>query len=631
MAIITLQNVSISFGGANVLEDVSLQVEPGERVCLVGRNGQGKSTLLKILAGELMPDQGRVMLKPGARVARLSQEVTADSGGTVYDVVAGGLGGMIELLVRHHLLSSRLADERAESLLQELAALEQQMESTGAWNFQQLIETVLSRLRLPADAIFAELSGGMKRQTLLARALVSEPDLLLLDEPTNHLDINAIIWLEDFLLNSGRALVFVTHDRALLQKLATRILDLDRGRLTSWPGDYANYLRRKEEMINVETTRNAAFDKKLAEEEKWIRGGIKARRTRNEGRVRALMDMRQERQARRQQLGEVRLTTSGAPISGKLVAVLKNVCHGFEGKTVISGLTTTVMRGDKIGIIGPNGAGKTTLLRIILGELSPDNGTVRQGTNLTVSYFDQQRARLDDEKTVIDNLTGGSGDFVEINGQHRHVIGYLRDFLFTPDQARTPVKILSGGERNRLLLARVFARPANVLVLDEPTNDLDLETLELLEEVLLNYGGTLLLVSHDRAFLNNVVTSSLVFEGEGRVVEYAGGYDDWLRQRQPAAGREKTGSRKPGRMQTKDKPAGPRRLTFNEARELEKMPTTIEALEEEQRSLYAALSDPDFYRQTGPEVAQARKRLDKLEEDLARAYARWEELDARQK
>ncbi|MFC1843960.1 ATP-binding cassette domain-containing protein, partial [Thermodesulfobacteriota bacterium] len=529
MALITLQNISLAFGGLPVLDKISMQIEAGERVCLVGRNGEGKSSLMRLIAGEQPQDSGRIIKQQGVKIARLDQEVEGSLDGTVYHVVSGGLGEFMALLDRHYNVSSRLAVDHSESLLAELADVEHEMETSGVWQVRQQIETVLSRLQLDADRDFAELSGGMKRRVLLARALVCDPDLLLLDEPTNHLDIESITWLEEFLLASSCTLLFVTHDRELLKKLATRILDLERGSISSWPGDYDTYLRRKEEMLAAENGQHARFDKKLAKEEAWVRQGLKARRTRNEGRVRALIEMRRQHQARRQQVGNVRMEITEAGISGKLVAVLKDVKHGFGSTPVISNLSTTVLRGDRIGIIGPNGAGKTTLLRLLLGELNPDMGQIRLGTNLLPVYFDQQRDQLDAAKTVIDNLGDGS-DFVEINGRNRHIIGYLHDFLFTADRARSPVSILSGGERNRLLLAKLFARPSNVLVLDEPTNDLDIETLELLEQLLMEYSGTVLLVSHDRAFLNNVVTSTLVFEGKGRVQEYAGGYDDWLLQ-----------------------------------------------------------------------------------------------------
>ncbi len=625
MALISLQNVSLSFGGLPVLDRISMQIEAGERVCLVGRNGEGKSSLMRLIAGEQPADDGRLIKQQGVKIARLDQEVAASLDGTVYSVVSGGVGKFMALLDQHHDVSSRLALDDSESLLAELADVEHEMEMAGVWQVRQQIETVLSRLQLDPDRDFSELSGGMKRRVLLARALVCDPDLLLLDEPTNHLDIESITWLEEFLLASSCTLLFVTHDRDLLKKLATRILDLERGHISSWPGDYDTYLRRKEEMLAAENSQHARFDKKLAQEETWVRQGIKARRTRNEGRVRALVEMRRQHQARRQQVGNVRMEITEAGVSGKLVAVLKDVSHSFGDRNVIRNFSGTVLRGDRIGIIGPNGAGKTTLLRVLLGELSPDTGQVRLGTNLLPVYFDQQRAQLDAGKTVIDNLGDGS-DFVEINGRSRHIIGYLRDFLFSPDRARSPVSILSGGERNRLLLAKLFARPSNVLVLDEPTNDLDIETLELLEDLLMEYNGTVLVVSHDRAFLNNVVTSTLVFEGEGRVQEYAGGYDDWLRQSR--AHQEKaTPPREEKKQRFKAKPTGPRKLTFKETRELEELPGRIETLELEQNHLFETMADESFYRDDRKAAARAGARLSELEQLLKDAYSRWTELE----
>jgi ATP-binding cassette subfamily F protein uup len=625
MALISLQNVSLAFGGLPVLDRITMQVEPGERVCLVGRNGEGKSSLMRLIAGMQPPDSGRIIRQQGVKIGMLGQEVETALKGTVFAIVSAGVEHRMALLDRHRDISSRLAAEGSESLLAALAAVEHEMETSGVWQVRQQIETVLSRLQLDPERDFTEMSGGMKRRVLLARALVCQPDLLLLDEPTNHLDIDSITWLEEFLLDASFTLLFVTHDRDLLRKLATRILDLERGSISSWPGDYDTYLRRREEMLAAESSQQARFDKKLAQEETWVRQGIKARRTRNEGRVRALVEMRRQYQTRRQQLGNVRMEISGAGLSGKLVAVLKEVSFGFGGNRVIRNFSPTVLRGDRIGIIGPNGAGKTTLLRLLLGELQPETGQVRLGANLQPVYFDQQRARLDAGKTVIDNLGDGS-DFVEINGRRRHIIGYLRDFLFGPDRARSPVSILSGGERNRLLLAKLFARPSNVMVLDEPTNDLDIETLELLEELLMEYRGTVLLVSHDRAFLNNVVTSTLVFEGEGRVQEYAGGYDDWLRQR-PVPGEKADPLREERKERVKARPAGPRKLSFRETRELEELPARIEALEQEQKNLYTSMADASLYRDAGNALASTTARLGELELMLAEAYSRWEELE----
>jgi len=626
MALVNLQDISLSFGGPLLFNAVNLQIEPGERICLVGRNGEGKSTLMQVISGELTPDGGTMIRRQGLRVARLSQEVEARLSGTVRHIVAGGLGEMSRLLELHRRLSKKLAGDATDKTLTELAELEQKMETLGSWQAQQRIDTVLSRLNLDGELLFDRLSGGTRRRVLLARALVSEPELLLLDEPTNHLDIDTIAWLEEFLLASPFTLFFVSHDRALIRRLATRIVDLDRGMLTSWPGDYDTYLRRKQELLAATASQQTKFDRKLAQEEIWIRQGIKARRTRNEGRVRALVEMRRQREARREQLGRVRMEIGEANLSGKLVAVLKDVSFAYDGNAIVEGLTTAVLRGDRIGIVGPNGAGKTTLLRLLTGDLAPSAGEIRLGTNLAISYFDQQRAQLDAEKTVIDNL-GDGGDTIEINGQRRHIIGYLQDFLFTPDRARSPVSVLSGGERNRLLLAKLFARSSNLLVLDEPTNDLDMETLELLEELLQDYSGTVLLVSHDRAFLNNVVTSTLVFEGRGHVGEYAGGYDDWLAQR-PEEIRPEAKEKRP-KKSPRAKTSAPRKLTFKEARELEELPDRIERLEVEQKELVAAMADPLFYQSDdGSRVATTKARLDELENSLQVAFERWEELEA---
>ncbi len=623
--LVTLRNIILGFGGPPLLDGVELTIDAGERLCLVGRNGTGKSTLLKLLDGEIAPDDGELSFRQGLVVASLGQEVPAHLHGPVYDVVADGLGEQGALLAEYHRVSQQLAggDERT---LARLEQVQHRLEAAGGWQLGQRVETVLSRLELDGELPFENLSGGLKRRVMLARALVREPDLLLLDEPTNHLDIEAITWLEEFLLGFRGSLLFITHDRAFLQRLATRIVELDRGRLTSWPGDYATYLARKAAALEAEARQNAEFDKKLAQEEVWIRQGIKARRTRNEGRVRALQQLREERRGRRECLGKARLQLDDAQQSGKIVVELENVSHGYGGRSLIRDFSTTVFRGDRIGIIGPNGVGKSTLLKILLGELTPDAGRVRFGTRLEVAYFDQYRAQLDESATVLDNLAEGR-DKVEVGGKPRHVISYLQDFLFLPERCHSPVSSLSGGERNRLLLAKLFLKPANVLVMDEPTNDLDVETLELLEERLLEYAGTLLLVSHDRSFLNNVVTSTIVFEGDGRLGEYVGGYEDWLRQRKAAPTESKPKPVSAKTAETREKPRS-RKLGYKEQRELEALPSRIEALDEELANLQQRMGDPGFYRQEGPAVADATARLEELEAELAEAYARWEALEA---
>jgi ATP-binding cassette subfamily F protein uup len=618
----------VGFGGPLLLEGVDLSIDRGERVCLVGRNGTGKSTILKLITGEIKPDGGKIVFQQGMRITLLTQEVPQALFGSVFDVVSNAFGEQGKLLAEYHHVSSKLAHDHSEKLMQELEDVQHKFEAAGGWQMQQRVETILTRLQLPEDAEFSELSGGLKRRVLLAKAIAGEPDILLLDEPTNHLDIDAIAWLEEFLLSFGGTLLFVTHDRMLLQKLATRIVDLDRGRLTSWPGSYQTYLELKQAALDAEAVENAKFDKKLAAEEVWIRQGVKARRTRNEGRVRALKELRRTRSERREVAGAGRMQTQEAERTGKLVIEATGVSHSYNSHTVIRDFSTTIIRGDKVGIIGPNGSGKTTLLKILLGDLKPQKGRVKHGTNLEVAYLDQHRAQLDDEKTVQDNLAYGS-DHVTINGNRRHVIGYLQDFLFAPARARSPVKVLSGGERNRLLLAKLFTKPSNVLVLDEPTNDLDIETLDLLEELLMDYPGTVLLVSHDRAFINNVVTSTLVLEGEGKVHEYVGGYDDWLRQSQ----RKNEAPGVPGKTEEKKiapspQKEKPRKPTFKEQKELETLPKRIEDLDAEQQQILTAMADPAFYRESGNKVSEYKARLEVLEKELAEAYKRWEELEA---
>jgi ATP-binding cassette subfamily F protein uup len=630
MALVSLQSVKVSFGGPLLIENADLSIDRGERVCLVGRNGTGKSTIMRLITGEVKPDGGKIVFQQGVKITLLTQEVPQALFGSVFDVVSSAFGEQGKLLAAYHHVNARLAHDHSEKLMAELEDVQHRFESAGGWQMQQKVDEILTRLQLPEDAEFSELSGGLKRRVLLAKALAGEPDLLLLDEPTNHLDITAISWLEEFLLTFGGTLLFVTHDRALLQKIATRIVDLDRGRLTSWPGNYQAYLELKQAALDSESVENAKFDKKLAAEEVWLRQGVKARRCRNEGRVRALEKLRRTRSERREKIGTVNIQIQEAERTGKLVVEAEGVGHSFGDKVVMRDLSTTIIRGDKVGIIGPNGSGKTTLLKILLGELKPNQGKLKLGTNMQVAYLDQHRAQLDDEKTVQDNVANGS-DQVTVNGIQRHIIGYLQDFLFAPARARSPVKVLSGGERNRLLLAKLFTQPSNVLVLDEPTNDLDMETLDLLEELLMDYPGTVLLVSHDRAFINNVVTNTLVFEGDGQVNEYVGGYDDWLRQsknKKDAATpvvSAKTEEKKTAPAPQKEKQ---RKLTFKEQKEIEALPKRIEELDAEQQQIIATMGDPAFYKESGAKVTSTKARLETVEKELAAAYKRWDELEA---
>lgn len=635
MPLITLQGVDYSVGGPLLLEQVELTIEPGERIALIGRNGAGKSTLLKLLAGELTPDDGRILvdggIEGGRRIARLEQEVPADAAGDVFDVVAAGLGELgAQLAQYHHLIHADPVD------MDVLARVQARIEAVHGWSLEQRVTETLERLGLDGDAGFSSLSGGMKRRVLLARALVSAPDLLLLDEPTNHLDIESIDWLEGFLKAWPGALVFVTHDRRFLRSLATRIVEIDRGRVSSWPGDWDNYLRRREERLNAEAQESARFDKLLAQEETWIRQGIKARRTRDEGRVRRLEAMRNARAARREATGNVRMDMAQAESSGKKVIQAYDVtfAHGAQPllrEPIVRDFSTTILRGDRIGLIGPNGSGKTTLLKLLLGELQPDAGEVRLGTQLQVAYFDQYRATLREDWNAMENVAEGR-EFVEIGGRRKHVLGYLQDFLFTPERARAPITRLSGGERNRLLLARLFAQPSNLLVMDEPTNDLDVETLELLEELLGEYPGTLLLVSHDRDFLDNVVTSTLVMEGDGRVGDYVGGYSDWLRQRSSARGvaSPKSSSMPVSPIATAASvPSAPKRkLGYKDARELEQLPARIEALEARVADLAGQLNDPAFYQRARVEIEAHNAGLATAQAELEAAYARWSQLEA---
>ena len=608
-----------------LLDGVDLAIDTGERVCLVGRNGSGKSTLLKVLEGRIAPDEGDIETQQGLKIASLDQHLPDGFNGSVFNCVAEGLGELGALIQRFHQLSAQLANQPDDKLLAQMENTQHELETRGGWSLEQRVETAISRLSLDADAEVLSLSGGVQRRVLLARALVAEPDLLLLDEPTNHLDIASIEWLEEFLLSFRGTLLFITHDRSFLSALATRIIDLDRGVLTDWPGNYATYLRRKQEWLDNEASQQALFDKKLAEEERWIRQGIKARRTRNEGRVRALEKMREQRRQRRQLTGKAKLHSQQLETSGKLVAEAVDIGYSIGGRTLINDFSTTILRGDKIGLIGPNGVGKTTLLRLLLGELQPDTGNIRLGTNLEVAYFDQRRDQLDMQQSVIDNLSDGR-QFIEIKGQQRHVISYLQDFLFTPDRCHTPASALSGGERNRLLLAKLFSKPANLLVMDEPTNDLDIDTLDLLEELLTDYQGTVLLVSHDRTFLDRVVTSSLVFEGEGCINEYVGGYSDWLRQRNVENHSPQSTVSRPV-PQPREKPAQSVKLSYKDQRELDQLPQRIEQLETDIDALHQNMANPDFYRQDGTQISEQKEQLALLEKELEKAYSRWEVLE----
>ena len=633
MALITLNQVHLGYGHP-LLDGISFSLEKGERVALVGRNGTGKSTLLKLIDRRIVADDGDIAFADGIRVARLDQEVPLDTAGSVFDVVALGLGEIGDAIRRYHHLTQALGNHPDTKVLTELEECQHIIEAANAWDMETTIENLLTRLSLPSDDDIASLSGGLKRRVLLAKALASQPDILLLDEPTNHLDLDAILWLEEFLLGWPGTLIFITHDRVFLQRLATRIIELDRGHLTDFPGDYPTYLRRKAELLEAEAKSNAEFDKKLQQEEVWIRQGIKARRTRDMGRVKRLVEMRESRSQRRVQSGQVNMQVQQAERSGKLVVEMEGVGFHYGDHTIVKDLTTTILRGDKVGIIGPNGCGKTTLLRLMLGQLEATSGTIKLGTNLQIAYFDQYRITLDENATVIDNVAQGS-DRVTVNGRNTHVIGYLQDFLFTPDRARQPVKSLSGGERNRLLLARLFTQPANLLVLDEPTNDLDADTLDLLEELLIDYTGTVLVVSHDRAFLNNLVTSVLAYEGDGVINEYIGGYDDWVRQRPPMISPgetsrglgQKPAPQAPEVVISKTQSKG-RKMSFKEMKELESLPSQIESLERSIERMTQEMANPDFYQQAKDLITAHQADLALQQKNLETAYGRWEELEA---
>ncbi|MEJ6475346.1 ATP-binding cassette ATPase Uup [Pseudoalteromonas piscicida] len=635
MDLIRIAKAQLAFGSHPILDQADAVIESGERVCIVGRNGAGKSTLLKVLDDQVQLDDGEINRVGGLKVSRLEQDPPKGANGSVFDYVANGLPEAAELLIEFHEVSEKLQTSQSDKLMTRLERLTQRLESEDAWRFESRIKQVLSQLQLDANMRLEELSGGWLRKVALAKALVSDPDLLLLDEPTNHLDMQSVIWLEQFLKEFKGGIVFISHDRAFIRAMATRILDLDRGKLVSYPGDYAQYLEQKAHDLKVEEQQNALFDKKLAEEETWIRQGIKARRTRNEGRVRALKALRVERKQRIEQQGKTDFNIETADRSGKLVFEAKHLDKAFSQKVIVKDFSTLVMRGDRIGLVGPNGAGKTTLLKMLFGDIAPDSGSVKQGVNLEVAYFDQYREKLDEEATVQDNVAEGKQE-VMMGGRSRHVLGYLQDFLFPPARARTPVKALSGGEKNRLLLAKLFLKPSNIIVLDEPTNDLDIETLELLEEILNQYQGTVLVVSHDREFIDNTCGSVWAFEGEGQVTEIVGGYSDFelyqqkrLQQKKEA---EKVHQEKQQAVPVKKAPAPVRsnKLSYKLKLELESLPSKVEALEEAVNKQQALVSDPDFFKQDQKTTHEALNHLAELESKLEAAFERWEELEALQ-
>ena len=625
MAFISMQGISLAFLSVPLFDGVNLTIERGEKIGLVGRNGSGKSTLLRLIEGSVKPDSGAVSVQKGVRSAYLSQEVPHDLPGTVFDVVASGSREYVDLITRNPSPSASLLHEGTVPVHEELDRIHQNLDMEGVWYKKEQVSKCLSQLGVDAGLAFSSLSAGLKRQVLLQRALVGEPDILLLDEPTNHMDIDSIKELEQMMLRFTGALIFVTHDRMFLQRIATRIVEIDRGRLFDQTCDYETFLVRRSADREAEETKNALFDRKLQQEEHWVRGGIKARRTRNEGRVRELERMREVRRSRRDRPGKVKMEAHEAERSGTLVAKAEDIGFNYGDTQVISRFSTTILKGDRIGILGPNGSGKTTLLRLLLGMLSPVSGTIRLGANLQISYSDQLLEQLDENKTAIENV-GDGNDTVTINGKIRHIVGYLQDFLFSPDQARSLVSVLSGGERKRLMLARIFTQPSNLLVLDEPTNDLDIETLDLFEDLLINYTGTILLVSHDRTFINNIVTSTVVFEGGSVVKEYVGGYDDWLRQRPQEAKPSRASASKQGAPPAQV-PRPKLKLGFNEQKELDALPQTIECLEREQQELFQTMGDPGLYKKDRADIVATNDRLEELKGLLAEAYARWEELE----
>jgi ATP-binding cassette subfamily F protein uup len=633
MPYITLDKASLAFGHVALLDHADFQLDEGERVGLIGRNGGGKSSMMRVLSGQGTLDDGLLWRQPSARICYVSQEPVLDADDSVFDAVAKGLGPLQKLLHDYHHVSHQLGEPDADydTLLEQMQHLQTQLEAEDGWSVQARIETAIAKLDLDADKRVGDLSGGQRKRVALAQALVAEPDVLILDEPTNHLDFASIEWLEGLLNNFVGSVLFVTHDRRFLDNVATRIVELDRGKLAGFPGNFTAYLAIKERMLSDEAVVNAKFDKVLAQEEVWIRQGVKARRTRNEGRVLRLEQLRRDRAARREKVGKVEMTVDTGERSGKLVAELSHVSKGYGGRTLIKDFSCRIQRGDKIGLLGPNGAGKSTLLKLILGEITPDSGDVKLGTKMSVAYFDQLREQLDENMTLADTISQGS-DFVEIGGQQKHVISYLGDFLFPPERARSPVKSCSGGERNRLLLARLFTQPANVLVLDEPTNDLDIETLELLEELLAQYDGTLFLVSHDRTFLDNVVTQVIAFEGEGKLVEYVGGYEDWVRVKkyqESVASARPAASTPPRPAAPAEKPKVASRLNYRETQELEALPKRIEALEQEQIDIAAHLADGTIFRNDARRAKQLQARNEEIEAEVLATMTRWEELEKR--
>jgi ATP-binding cassette subfamily F protein uup len=628
MSLIRFEDLSLDFGEQKILTAAEFAIEPNERICLIGRNGAGKSTTLKLISGEILPDHGDVIRKTGLVVSQLAQALPEAMQLPVHEVVRSGLAGIRSLLDEYERRSQENLDQQG---LQDLQSLHQQIDAHGGWNIEQRVETTITELKLPAEKKMSELSGGWRRRVALARALVQKPDLLLLDEPTNHLDIVTIEWLENVVYSFAGSVLFITHDRAFLQKLATRIVEIDRAKLTSWPGDYANFVRRKEKALEDEAREHELFDKKLEQEEIWIRQGIKARRTRNEGRARALMKMREERAKRVKQDASARIHIEEADQSGRKVIRAKNVSYSFDGKPLIEGFSTRIVRGDRIGILGNNGVGKTTMLRLLLGDLQPKTGTIKLGTNIEIGYFDQLRESLDETKSVAENV-GDGRTYIKLNGKDRHIVGYLKGFLFSPKRAQTPVRALSGGERNRVILAKLFTRPANLLVLDEPTNDLDMETLEVLEDRLTNYSGTLIVVSHDREFLDNVVTSVLVFENDGSVQEYVGGYSDWVRQGHALAVTEDPEIAAAAALARKSGTSisAAKKLGFREQRELDGLPKIIESLEARLSDLQSRIADPAFYAQDHALVQPVLDEFQSTQRELDKAIQRWTELEDRQ-